>query len=109
METCVPATITLTPYPGVASSVLAFVNADTEYFGDTKFVCWVASINCAPIPSFEPDGDKKNQTSLFVSDLVSGCLYQYFTIDKPSTEYVFPFWPLPLKGNDEDGIKLASI
>ena len=61
------------------------------------------------MPSLEPDGFKKNQTSLFVSDLVSGCLYQYFTIPCPLTEYVFPLCPLPLKGKDEDGIKLASI
>ena len=30
---------TLTPYPGVESSVLAFAKDDIEYLGDTKLFC----------------------------------------------------------------------
>ena len=51
---------TFAKYPGVSSSVVAFANVDTEYLGDIKLVCWLSSINWAPIPLALPVGFKKN-------------------------------------------------
>ena len=50
---------------GVPSSAFALAKEGTEYFGDIKLVCWLPSINWAPIPAADEVAlDNKNQTSL---------------------------------------------
>ena len=100
---------TAAKYPGVESAVVEVANDAIAYFGDIKSVCWLESINCAPIPSLLPVGFKKNQTSLLVFDFVNLCLYQYLVTVWPSLVNSAILCELPLCGKLEDGIRCALV